>query len=104
MLEEVGDAGFARRFVGGTDLIPDHMGDHRRPAIRHDHDLQAVGKGEMADLGRVGLGRTGARQESDGRCKGCASDDSGDGAGFCRWEGHAGFLARVGAQTFDIWQ
>jgi len=37
--------------VGGADAIPDHVGDHRRAVIGDHHDVEAVGEGEMGDLG-----------------------------------------------------
>ncbi len=50
MLEEMRDAGRAGRFVGGADLVPDHLGDDGRAAIRdHDH-MEAVFQGELAHL------------------------------------------------------
>ena len=49
MLEEMGDAGGARRLVGGADLVPDHLGHDRRAMIGDDQDLQAVLKRELAD-------------------------------------------------------
>ena len=48
VFEEMRDAGFARRLVGGADPVPDHVGDDRRAAVGDDHDLQAVGEREMA--------------------------------------------------------
>ena len=48
MFEEVGEAGFAGCLVGGADLVPDHLGDDRRAAIRDHDDLQAVGKDETS--------------------------------------------------------
>jgi len=29
MFEKMREPGFARRLVGGADLVPDHLGDHR---------------------------------------------------------------------------
>ena len=50
VLEEMRDAGFARRLVGGADLVPEHVGDDRRAAVGDDHDLEAVGEREVGDV------------------------------------------------------
>jgi hypothetical protein len=42
VLEEMRQAGFARRLVGRADLVPDHLGDHRRAVIGDHDDLQAI--------------------------------------------------------------
>ena len=52
MLEEMREARFARRLVGGADLVPDHLRDDRRAVIRDHHHLQAVAEGEGG--GRLG--------------------------------------------------
>ena len=52
MLEEMREAGFARRLVGRADLVPDHLRDDRRAVIRDHHDLQAVGKREASRAAR----------------------------------------------------
>ena len=52
VFEEVGDARFARRIVGRAVAVPDHVGDDRRAMIGNDHDVEAVGQGEIRDLRR----------------------------------------------------
>ena len=52
MLEEMGDARLARRIVGRAVAVPDHMGDDGGAMIGNDDDVEAVGEGEMRDLGR----------------------------------------------------
>ena len=42
MFEEMRQPGFARRLVGGADLVPDHVGDDRRAVIGHHDDFKAV--------------------------------------------------------------
>ena len=42
MFEEMREAGLARRLVGGADLVPDHVGDDRRAAVRNDDEFEAV--------------------------------------------------------------
>ena len=51
VFEEMGDARLARRIVGRAVAIPDHMGDDRRAMVGNDDDVEAVGEGEMRDLG-----------------------------------------------------
>ncbi len=64
MFEEVGDAGGARRLVGGADLVPDHLGHDRRAMIRDHQHLQAVLELELADaLG----GLRAVRGDGDGK-------------------------------------
>ena len=58
VFEEVGDAGFARRIVGRAVAVPDHVGDDGRAMIGNDHDVEAVGQGEIHDMRR---GRSGRR-------------------------------------------
>ena len=53
MFEEMRDAGFALRLVGGSDLVPHHLRDHRRAPVGDDDDLHAVRKRRMSDI-RVG--------------------------------------------------
>ena len=50
VLEEMREAGLAGRLVGGADLVPDHVGDHRRAVVGNDHQLEAVGEREVGDL------------------------------------------------------
>jgi hypothetical protein len=57
VFEEVGDAGFARRIVGRAVAVPDHMGNDRRAMIGNDHDVEAVGQGEIHDVRRERSGR-----------------------------------------------
>ena len=54
MLEEMRDAGLARRLVGGADAVPQHVGDDRRAVIRDHHHGHAVGERELRDRGRGG--------------------------------------------------
>ena len=42
MLEEMREAGLARRLVGGADLVPDHVGDDRRAAVGNHHHFEPV--------------------------------------------------------------
>jgi hypothetical protein len=51
VFEEVREAGIPRRLVCGTHLVPDHVGDHRRPVVGDDHQFEAVGKDVVADIG-----------------------------------------------------
>jgi hypothetical protein len=51
MLEEMRQARFSRRLVGGADLVPDHVGDNRRAVIGNDDQLQSVREREVGDLG-----------------------------------------------------
>ena len=52
MLEEMGDAGLARRIVGRAVAVPDHMGDDGGAMVGNDDDVEAVVENEMRDLGR----------------------------------------------------
>ena len=69
MFEEMREPGFARRLVGGADLVPDHVGDDRRAMVGNDDDFKTVAEREMRDLGlgaaraRRRLRRRRARQE-----------------------------------------
>ena len=58
MFEEMREPRFARRLVGGADLVPDHVRDDRRAVIRDHHDLQAVVEREAGGTlrGHRGLG------------------------------------------------
>ena len=51
MFEEMGKPRLARRLVGGADLVPQHVGDHRRAVIGNDDDLETVREREVGDLG-----------------------------------------------------
>ena len=42
--------GLTRRLVRGADLVPDHVGDDRRPAIRYHYDFKAIGELEIAGV------------------------------------------------------
>jgi len=42
MFEKVRQTGLTGRLVGGADLVPDHVGDHRSPMIGHHDDLKAI--------------------------------------------------------------
>ena len=66
VFEEMRQTGFSGRFVGGADLVPDHVGDDRRAMIRHDHDFKTVAEREAGNLG-VGGGVSGTRQGGDQR-------------------------------------
>ena len=50
MLEEMREAGFARRLIGAADLVPDHVGNDRRAMVRHDDDFKTVAEGEIRNL------------------------------------------------------
>ena len=70
MFEEMRQPRFARRLVGGADLVPDHVGNHRRAVIGNDDQLEAVGQREVGDLagGLVGGGKRRRRKcHGDGR-------------------------------------
>ncbi len=56
VLEEVGDAGLAERIIGRTVAVPDHVGRHRRPVVRHHHHIEVVVEGEGRNLRPPGLG------------------------------------------------
>ena len=66
VFEKVRQTGFSRRFVGGADLVPDHVGDDRSAMIRHHNDFKTVSKREAGNLG-VGGGVSGTRQGGDQR-------------------------------------
>jgi len=90
VFEEVGKSRFARRLVGGPDLVPDHLGHHRRAVILNHQDLQAVGKRERGRGGGrerglgVGAGRReGERNEKRGRETVCGHHDLSEGANVC---------------------
>jgi hypothetical protein len=51
MLEEMGDAGDARRLVRRADAVPHHVGHHGRAIVGHHNALHAVGQRELADAG-----------------------------------------------------
>ena len=60
----MGDAGFASRFIGSTNLVPHHMGDNRRPVVRNHHHLHAIVQGEGLDLAVGGIGGKNQAQQS----------------------------------------
>ena len=75
MFEEVRQARLARRLVGGADLVPDHVGDHRRAVVGNDDQLQSVRQREVGDRSARRLGgdvRTASKR---------GGDDRGDGHG-----------------------
>jgi hypothetical protein len=45
------------RIVSRAVAVPDHMGDDRRAMIGNDHDVEAVGQGEIRDQRRRGVRR-----------------------------------------------
>ena len=100
MFEEVGEAGFAGRLVGGADLVPDHLGDDRRAAIRDHDDLQAVGKDEPGGTLRChrGLGAGAAC----GRCqrRRAARRQSGTAKRMCGHHDLSGAYCRQSAWIF----
>ena len=51
VFEKMGQPRFARRLVGGADLVPDHLGDNGRAVIGDHDDLQAVGEGKAGGRG-----------------------------------------------------
>jgi hypothetical protein len=77
MFEEMGKPRFARRLVGGADLVPDHMGHDRRAVIGNDDHLETVGQGEMADLG--GTGEGGRHSAGKPACDNCKRGQGGQG-------------------------
>src|SRR5215475_5298066 len=74
MLEEMREPGLARRLVGGADLVPDHLGHHRRAVILDHHDLQAVRQRE----GRRRLGGEGGLGGRAGCCEHERSEQGGN--------------------------
>ncbi len=66
VLEEMGEAGMARRIVHPADLVPDHLGDDGRAMIGDHHDLHTVGQRELGDGlgGGSGGGRKTEKSES----------------------------------------
>src|SRR5689334_20652287 len=50
MLENMGNAGFAKRIIGASDLVPAYLQDRRDAMVRDDRHLDSVGA-------RTGLGR-----------------------------------------------
>ena len=67
VFEEMGDARLADRIVGRAVAIPDHVGDDRGAMVGDDHDLEAVGQGEMGDLGGGGWAVIAIRRFRGGR-------------------------------------
>src|SRR5262245_28651197 len=68
MFEEMGEPRLARRLVGGADLVPDHVGHHRRAVIWKYDDVEAVRQCEAGDLGPApGMG-------GSGECRGKGGD------------------------------
>src|SRR6516225_3271227 len=45
------------RFIGGSDFVPDHMGDHRRAMVGNDDQLQSVAQHEVGDRRAARLSR-----------------------------------------------
>ena len=76
VLKEVGYTRFAGRFVGRSDLVPKHVGDHRCAAIGNDNHFQTVIEREGGEVGadnRRGLrilGGRGNRREGNQRGNG----------------------------------
>ena len=63
VFEEMRQPRLARRFVGGSDPVPDHVGDDRRAVVGDDHDFEAVVQGEIGNgAGAGGLGKASGRQ------------------------------------------
>ena len=60
MFEEMRQAGFARRLVGGADLVPDHVGDDRRAMIGDHHDFKTVASVKSVTSARACAARRGA--------------------------------------------
>src|SRR3984885_5342668 len=67
VFEKMCEAGFTPGFVGGADLVPDHVRDHRRAMIGHDDNFKAVRQGEVGNV-RPGGGMRGAYGGS-GNCE-----------------------------------
>ena len=70
MFEKVREPRMAGRFVGGADLVPDHVGHDRRAVIVYHDDFETVLESEVSDAG-FGFGwhgrRGGGEQENGGR-------------------------------------
>ena len=62
MFKKVRDAGMSRRFVGGTDLVPDHLHHDGRAVILDHHHLQSVVQSKAGHLVRH---RGGDRQQGN---------------------------------------
>jgi len=94
VLEEMREAGLAGRLVGGSDLVPDHVGDDRRAAIRDHHHFETVRQREVADLGLrfgLGLGLLG-----EGRAR-----DQNESCGETGY-GHAATAGMLGGWQFNL--
>ena len=57
VFKEVGDAGFAWWVVGRAVAVPHHVSDDGSAMIGNDHDVEAVGQGEIHDVRRGRRGR-----------------------------------------------
>ena len=64
MFQEMGNARLAARLIGGADLVPQHVGDHRDAVIGDHHHLQAIGQAESGRVENLRLGG-GAGQNPD---------------------------------------
>ena len=71
VLEKVRDTGFARRFIGSTDLVPQHLDNRRRPVIFDHHHFQPVRELEVRRVENRGEGRDWSYQPKakDNRCR-----------------------------------
>ena len=76
MLEEMRQPRFARRLVGGADLVPDHLRHDGGAVIGDHHHLQAVAEREAGGTLRRhrGLGQRAAGGKSDVEMKAAASE------------------------------
>ena len=97
VLEEMGDARLARRLVGRTHLVPDHVGDHGDPVVGDDHNGHAVLQGEGFGIENTGPGGAfgSRRQKQQGQGAGrrpCPSQSNSHGSSVW-WR--AGHLARL---------
>ena len=63
VLEEMREPRLAGRLVGGSDPIPDHVGDDRRAVVGDDDEFEPVVQGEIGNRGELGgLATAGGRQ------------------------------------------
>src|ERR1700722_13387819 len=82
MFKEVRKARLAGGLVGGADLVPDHLRDHRRAVVRDHHDLQSVAEAEAGGRlgGDRGLGANAVRRDGG---RGEQRSEQGDGEAVC---------------------
>jgi hypothetical protein len=69
VLEQVGEAGQARRFVGRADVVPDVDGDQGQALVLDQDHLQAVRQGVLVEGDVRDAGQLGVRR----RARGCGA-------------------------------